>query len=277
MSSYYFSRFHLVTSKNISDKIDFLLTGLRNDATTESHGFLYKFFNSEPFEFDGKEYITGHLVKYNPEDVEKVVSEDSMKIIEEDIKNKVVGMARYIIDANSSIIMFNEIPVISKETFASRFMELFEENHDNFFTEFVISPIKEQYSFVERIKEFKAVKKISIMLYPSNPHFADRWRGIDERLKSNNISRYREIQENNKSGENIKVDTETENKFLMAEDGYGNSSASGIDEKGEENTISTTDDSKHVSKSINFEITQVPEILKELYQTLKTVIARTQK
>lgn len=278
MALFFFSRYHIATGKDMQDKVDFLLTGVRNDATTDYRGFLYKFFDSEVITWDGKEFITGHLVKYNPDDVEKVVNEETMKIIDEDVKNKVVGMARYIIDTSSSVIMYCEIPgVISKETFIKRFVELFETNHDNFFTEFSISPIKEQYSFIERIKMFKAVKKITITLFPSNPNYADRWRNIDERLRSNHITKYREVQENNKIGENIIIDEETESKFLMSEDGYGVSNAAGIDENGQENAISTEDTNKHVALPVNVDLNNVVDVLQTVADTLQDIVKRTQK
>jgi hypothetical protein len=157
----------------------------------------------------------------------------------------------------------------------SRFIELFELNHDNFFVEFSISPIKEQYSFVERIQLFRAVKKISITLYPSNPNFAERWQSIDERMRRNNVTKYKETQENNRTGEHLVIDEETESKFLMSEDGYGVSSATGIDENGNENTITTEEGNKHISTNVNSSMESVSEILQYLQDTLASIIRRT--
>lgn len=276
MPNLFFSRYHITTSKDISDKIDFLLTGLRNDARIDVKEFVYKFFDSEIVSFEGADFITGNLVKYHPEDKEKVVDEITMQIRDAEVKNKVVGMMRYIIDPSSSIIMFAEVPnVISKEAFSKIFPPLFEQNHDFFNTQISLSPIKEQYSFIEEVRSFKAIKKIIIVLYPSNPNFADRWKSIDERLRNNNINKYREVQTNNIPGQNISVDTETENKFLMAEDGYGVSRASGIDATGEERTVSTKDEKKHINKPITVDLNKVTDVLLLVSETLQDIVQRT--
>lgn len=277
MANLFFSRLHIATSRDTADKVDFLLIGLRNDARTDFREFLYKFFDTEVVEFDGKEFISGQLVKYNPADIERVVDESEQKIVDEDVKNKVVGMSRFIIDASSSIVMFMEVPnVISRETFVNRFTELFKKNYDDYFIELSITPIKEQYSFIETIRKFRAVKQISITLFPSNPNFADRWKVIDERLRNNHITKYKETQENNISGQNIRIDEETENKFLMAEDGYGESHASGIDENGNERTISTKDEVKHISKQIPPDMDKITDVLLVIAETLQTIVNRTQ-
>ncbi|MEQ9230981.1 MAG: hypothetical protein RIF46_09865, partial [Cyclobacteriaceae bacterium] len=230
MGKLFYSRYHIYSGKDLSNKVDFLLTGLRNDASISDRGFVYKFFNSQIHDYHGIEFISGQLVKYNPNDLEEVVDDETMSLRDENVRNKVVAKALYIIDTSSSILMHFEVPnLISKESFRKKFCQLFERNHDNFFTEFALSPIKEQYSFVEKIKTFKSIKRVNITLYPSNPNFSDRWQEIDERLRSNDIAKYREIQENLNPESSIKIDDQTESKFLMSEDGYGDSNATGVD------------------------------------------------
>lgn len=208
--------------------------------------------------------------------MEEVVDETTRKLRDENLRNKVEGKARFIIDSSSSILMFFEVSnVITKSTFIDKFCKLFEQNHGNYFTQFYISPIKEQYSFIEKVRSFKAIKKIVITLFPSNPNFADRWRSIDERLRKNNINKYKEIQENNETESRIIVDEETENKFLMSEDGYGKSDATGINENGEEKTISTKDSEKIVTKLVPNDQQQVVDILRIVAETLQEIVNRT--
>jgi hypothetical protein len=172
--------------------------------------------------------------------------------------------------------MHFEVPnLISIHTFRRKFSILFEQNHDNFFTEFSISPIKEQYSFIEKIKTFKSVKRIAITLFPSNPNYADRWKSIDERLRRNEIDKLREIQETKKPNASIKVDEETESKFMMSEDGYGECDAFGITENGEEKRISTKDRQKNVNTNLPNDMDKALDILQNVTETLKDIIKRT--
>lgn len=278
MAKLYYSRYHISTGKDLTDKLDFILTGLRNDASVSDRGFLYKFFNSEIVEFNNVEYVTGELVKYNPDDSEEVVDDDTMTIKNESIHNKVVARARYIIDPTSSILMHFDVPkVISIANFRRKFSRLFEQNHDNFFTEFSLSPIKEQYSFIEKIKLFKSVKRISITLYPSNPNYADRWKDIDERMRRVGIDKYKETQETKKPNASITVDNDTENKFLMSEDGYGECDAFGITENGEERLISTKDNQKNINSNLPNDMNKALDILLNVSETLKEIIKRTSK
>jgi len=276
MSKLLFARYTITSGGQIHDKFDFLLNGLKNEAMTSFRNYVYSFFDTEVFVFEGKEYIAGQLVKYNPDEVEEVVDEETKKIRDENLRNKVIGKAKFIIDPSSSILMFSEIPnVIATNNFIDKFHKLFELNHDNFFTEFHIVPIKEQYSFIEKVHQFRVIRKISIILFPSNPRFAERWRIVDERLRRNNIEKYREIQENAKPEAKIIIDEETESKFLMSEDGYGESKASGINELGIEKTISTNDSEKIVSKSIPNDLDKAVDVLRVVAETLQEIINRT--
>lgn len=278
MAKIYYSRYHISTSRDLTEKLDFILNGLRNDASISDRGFLYKFFNSEIVKYDNKEFITGELVKYNPDNNEEVVDDETMTIKNESIHNRVVAKARYIIDPSSSILMNFEIPnIISLLNFRKKFEQLFEKNYDNYFTVFSLSPIKEQYSFIEKIKTFRAVKKISITLYPSNPNYAERWKNIDIRMRQIGVDKYREIQETKKPNSNIIIDEDTENKFLMSEDGYGECSAFGIAPDGEEKTISTRDNLKNLNSNIPDNMCKAIDILINVSETLKEIILRTSK
>lgn len=278
MAKLFFTRYTITTGGQMTDKFDFLLNGLKNDARINYRSFIYRFFDTEVFELDGKDYIAVHLVKYNPDDMEEVVDEATKKLRDENLRNKVVGKARFIIDPSSSILMFSEVSnIISKNIFNKKFCSLFEENHGNYFTEFYISPIKEQYSFIEKVHSFKSIKKIAITLFPSNPNFAERWRNIDERLRRNNIKKYKETQENIKPEESIIIDEETESKFLMSEDGYGESNASGITTEGVEKTISTKDSQKIISKSIPNDMSAAIDVLRIVAETLQDIVSRTSK
>ncbi len=276
MPKLFFTRYTLMSARAASTKLEILLDGLRNEAFTEQRGFVYRFIDTEVFEFDGSDYIAGELVKYDPDDQEQVVNERTRKIDSEYVPNKVMGRARFIIDPRWSLLMFCEVPrAISPQTFIGISSKLFEQNHENFFTSFNISPIKERYSFIERVRKYKSIKKVSITLFPSNPNFDERWRAIDERLQKNHIDKYREIQESTANKGRILIDDETENKFLMSEDGYGSSRVSGIDENGGEKTISTSDSERDVFQDVSPDLEKPADLLEQIYQTLLNIIDRT--
>lgn len=278
MAQLFFSRYTISSSGQFKDKFDILLNGLKNEAQTNYRNSIYQFFDTEVFQFGGKDFIAGQLVKYNPDDTEEVVDDVTKKLRDQNLRNKVIGKARFIIDPSSSILMFFEVPnVIVKKAFMDKFCKLFKLNHEGFFTEFHIAPIKEQYSFIERVQNFKAIKKIAITLFPSNPNYAERWRSIDERLQRNYINKYKEIQENAKPEASILIDEETESKFLMSEDGYGESTASGINEEGIEETISTKNSEKIVSKSVPNDLDKALDVLMIVVETLQEIINRTKK
>lgn len=277
MAKFYFSRFTLAHSIP-KDKYEVLYEGISEKGTISKKNYNFSFFEIEEFEEGDKRYLTGFLVKINPLDTEQVVDEESGQIRDESLVNRVVGKSRFIIDVNSSLIMFAEVPnVIGDKIFRKRFIELFEENHSHFFVDLNINLIKERYTFITLLKQFKSINRIEIILFPSNPNFSERWEAIDTRLRANKIRKYREIQENDKVEESIIVDTETEDKFLMSEDGYGKSKASGIDADGLQKTITTNNNEKIVTDTIaTSSMDKAIDLLGKLNDTLQQIISRTE-
>jgi len=271
-----YTRYTILSSVDITDKFDFLLNGLKNEAKVLYRNRIYGFFDTAVIELEGKEYITGHLVKYNPKDTEEVVDEETNKLRDENLTNKVVAKGRFIIDPKSSILMFVEsYDALLITGFINMFSQLFELNYTDILVELNINPIKEQYTFIEKVRTLKSIKKIGITLYPSNPNFAERWRKFDERLRENQITKYREVQENTKPDSSIVIDEDTESKFQMAEDGYGKSYAYGTSEEGEEKRISTNSVEKIISKPLPPNLDNVVEVLRITAQTLQDIINRT--
>lgn len=277
MAKLYFSRFHLITGRDPSEKLQFILEGLKNDISISIRGFIYRFLNCETIDFEGKRFITGELVKYEPESSQDIVDDETMTIVSERFRNKVVATTKYVLDPSSSILMHIDVPnLIDINVFRKSFSSLFIKNHDGFFMEFSLSPIMDEYSFIEEIKTFTAIKKISITLYPSNPNSADKWVEFDKRLQRNEIEVYKEIQETRRPDGNINIDKETESKFFMSEDGYGECNALGITKNGEEKIISTKDASRNVNVKLpNDEINDIMKVIASGFDTLNEIIKRT--
>ncbi len=251
MSKFNFARFHLHTSKDLSDKNAFILKGLSIEGKKEDRGHLYSFSNIKQQNENGVTFIFGQLLKYDPHSDEETYDESKSVIINTQIKNRVLGKASFIINSDSSIIAFSPAPnIITQERFIKTFRDLFKENHENMFTDISLSLIKEQYTFIEKVRTLKTIKRIKITLYPSNPNNRDRWKDIDERLQKNDITKYTETLENNKDESGIIIDDETENKFLMSEDGYGDCMAVGSDENDGEKKITT----KEKNRTITFDV-----------------------
>jgi hypothetical protein len=260
----------------VEDKITFLLEGLSNKAKVVKSGNKYQLFNCQLFDHLNQEYITGELVKYKDGFKEEFVNEQTNSLGLQDVNNKVIAKSRFILDIRSSLIMHFEITnQIFKKSFEEIFCKLFEMNSESVFPHLNISPIIEKYSFIERIKEVQKLEKIKIILQPSNPRFADQWKLIDKKLRDNHIKKYTEIQESKNQNESIIVDDETQNKFLMSEDGYGEAYASGTNQSGEPINISTKDKNKLVHQDLESSDLEAIEILNRVKKVLESIIQRT--
>jgi len=275
--NYYFLRFHISTATDIESKLNFILKGLSSKAVVEQYGYSFKFFDIESINEDDTIFITGHLVKYTGDYDEEVVDEKLSGLTETNIKNKVVGKVRFFLMPDSALIAFHEQGnILNRSIFQNKFSELFDKNFDNYFVKFSTSPIVEQYSFLEEVKKFKSIKKVEINLIPSNPRFSDRWKTIDERLRINHITNYKEILENKLTG-SVEIDKETESKIYMSEDGYGEASAHGLDVNGEKKSISTKSRNKVAKKSVPADFLDATSLLRLLMPVLLEIVKRTKK
>ncbi len=282
MSRLFFARYFALSGLPTNTpelKLDFLLDGTTNDGSVELRGFVYRFLETQVFTWQQQDFVTGHLVKYRRDDLEKVVDEAAREIVLENLKNKLEAESRFIIDPSSGIMMFIAFPKkITKTIFMSKFPELFVKNHGNFFVEFHLESIIDRYSFVERVKKFKALSKITINLTPSNPHSPDLWKPFDDWMVAHNIDGYTEIQQNKSDVSGIIIDGATERKFLMAEDGYGRSTATGVDENGEKNTISTRDSEQDAHEDLPPDTVDDPRSIMDMVkEKLLEIKERTMK
>eukprot|EP01012_Entosiphon_sulcatum_P037428 TRINITY_DN4801_c0_g2_i1.p1 TRINITY_DN4801_c0_g2~~TRINITY_DN4801_c0_g2_i1.p1 ORF type:complete len:277 (-),score=35.69 TRINITY_DN4801_c0_g2_i1:772-1602(-) len=246
---YLFSRFHLTQQIEQAQKNKYLKTGLLTKATVELRKFRYKFFDVTDALFRDENYLIGSLVKYDPDAVDETVDETGEKITKVQNANKAIAKVNFILHPTSSLLIFQDGgSLLSVNTFYEVFIKLFSQNHSG---EDVISisPIQDEYSFIETVGNLTEIKKIVIELVPSNPHFGEHWEDIDKKLKERKITNYKEIQENKKEGEGIVPDTETKNKFYMSEDGYGVSTVIGK-QNDKLRTITTKKKNKQVKKRV---------------------------
>lgn len=247
MARFIFNRFRVEASEKIENKLQFMLDGMTTESKTSYLKHAYKLVEVNV----KNNYISGLLIKYDPYSIDEVFDDANSKLSTDSIKNKIVAKSFFIVDYVNGLLIFEEVPnLISKNTFISRFKELFIQNHKEKRTVLInISGIVEQYSFLERVKDLKKIEKITLNLVPSNPHFADRWEIVDDRFRKLNIGKYKEIQET-KNIDGILIDEETESKILMSEDGYGDTSVLGKDEYNILTKIST----KNKERTVTLEV-----------------------
>ncbi|MEO4005053.1 DUF4747 family protein [Flavobacterium sp. CAU 1735] len=272
MSKMFFNRLHL----NLSDnrlKRPFIIDGIRSVAAAGYNDYSYKIIDIETL----NNYILGYLVKYDPYGRGEILDEVTGTARQGGTVNSIVAKSMFLINTDEMIIAYEEIQnLISKTMFVRMFTDLFHINHEGQDFEFSISSIREQYSFIEQVKTMREIKRVSISLVPSNPNNADLWRQTDERLQSNNITKYKEIQESN-NAEGLVIDDETIAKMAMSEDGYGIAEASGKDENGHQMTITTKTRNQEITQNLpdNIERTGMSNIINYLSRTFERIRQRT--
>lgn len=275
MSKFYFNRLHLNVPEG-TNKSTLYFDGIRSNASAGYNEYAYKIINVESKD----NFILGTLVKYDPYGKGEYLNESTGKVEKGGTVNTVVAKSTFVIQVDESVIAFKEVPnVISKTMFNRMFKELFDINNKDKYYDFSMTSITEQYSFVAKVETLKTICKINITLVPSNPRNADIWKNMDERLRNNNISRYRETQETNRP-EGIKLDDETKSKMYMSEDGYGVSIASGYDDSGSIVTLTTKQSNKEVVTELPVDIESnggFDKIIGYLRGTFNKISERTKK
>lgn len=268
----FFNRLHLIISDN-RPKRPFIIDGIRSAASDGFNDYSYKIINVE---IDGS-YIKGYLIKYDPYGRGEVLDETTSTVKNGGTVNNIVAKSLFIINTDEMIIAFEEIRnLISKNMFARMFTKLFNINQQGQSFEFFISSIREQYSFIEQVRNLKQISRVSITLVPSNPNNADLWRDTDERMQENRITKYKEIQESSNE-EGIVVDDLTIAKMAMSEDGYGFAEANGYDVQGNPITITTRTRNQEITQVLPDHIEQsgMARIIEYLNRTFERIKDRT--
>lgn len=273
MPKLYFNRLHLNINDN-SPKSFFIIDGIKSVSSAPFNDYSYTFTD---IEVKDDVYIKGYLVKYDPYGRGEVLDQSTGTVKKGGTVNNIVAKSFFLINIPEMVIAFEEIKsIISKRMFARMFLEIFKLNRKGFIFELSISAISEKYSFIERVRSIEKINKISITLVPSNPSNADLWRDTDERIRRNNITRYKEIQET-VSDKGILIDEETIAKMAMSEDGYGVANAVGKDNEGNSVSITTSSKSQDVTCVLpeNIERKGLLTIIDYLSNTFNKIKERT--
>jgi hypothetical protein len=238
---YYFGRLNLITGDN--DKVGLLRKALASDAVLAVRGQRWGFYEFRELEDPSGLFMSGYLVKYNPEAEEEIVIPERHALEDKAVENKVMAKSRFFLHASSGLIVYHPVGgQISRKLFPRRFVQVFEDALANFFVNADIQSIEEEYSFEEMLKSFTFIREVSIHLHPSNPSSRDIWQNVDRRMKELNASDYREKYESDERKGGLKVveDQNIRQKIAMAVDGYGNVEVTG-DRDGKMLKVSTLD------------------------------------
>lgn len=272
---YFFGRFNLAATYD--NKRDYVLQGLRGGTIIQGRGSGWGFFEIEETLVENEQWVYGYLVKYKPEGEEEIVVRETQQIEDEAVINRVMDKSRFFMHLSSGIIAYRPISnQISRQQFTERFVEIFRENHDNFFLNVDIQSITEDLSLLELLRKFSRIQEVLISLHPSNPSNRDVWQRTDERIKALNAATYQEkIEADPKSsGLNVVNDDETTGKITMAVDGYGKAEVRGTLD-GETKVVSSDDNP--ISIQAPNDEALVEDILKTVLLTFRIIKGRFDK
>jgi len=219
---YYFGRLNVIGSH--PDRPSLLTDGLGPLEITTRRGLKWGFFKVGTLTNPVGEFVHGFLVKFKPLAEEEVAIPETHEIDDRTVENRIRAKARFFLHRSSHIIAYRPSGrEISRSVFVNRFKELFENNLGGFFVDTEILPIDEQHQIRDAIRTLQKISRVQVRLHPSNPSNRDVWKRVDERLRTIDVSSYREDYEADptSAGLNIANDEELSSKMAMAEDGYG--------------------------------------------------------
>jgi hypothetical protein len=266
-----FARLNLIAQ--YEDKAQFVRAGLQSNQLRRVREHLWGFFEVEGV--DGHaEYLTGYLAKVRPQNAEEVGDLVARSFAMTTVENRAIAKSRFFLHVPTGLLAYQYVSShIEQRTFEEQFARLFEEGYKQFFVTADVLTVEERANFLDAIRTFDRVQTLSVSLHPTNPHFSEVYRAIDERLKAIDAKDYRETIAADPNGPGLRVteDSDIRSKAMMAEDGYGKLSASGtrngrsVQASTSENPITTSVDVRDRSPS---------QILSELADEFMSIIRR---
>jgi len=208
-------------------------------------------------------YVFGKLSKYAKDGHVKVIDEVNRSQIDSEAPNLLEASSPFVYLPEFSGISFLHVwNGIQEEIFPRRFKSIIEEGFDNFFVGCDIEPVSDYRAFTTKLAKLEKLTEISARVYPPNPLFGRLWgdlndyiskrnasevsikerTGKEEGLKSEVIELMNRILDNSEFEPELPADI-SDAAILMAADGYGRGSVSGVTE-GEEVVIKTSDTQK---------------------------------
>lgn len=192
-------------------------------------------------------YIFANLSKYF--DVGEV------KLIDEKYKRQVSSETQDLLKASTPFIYLPDFSGIAymhvwneidESTFPRRFQEVIEAAYGGFFVRCELDPISDLRSFLTKLNALEKITELSAKVHPTNPLFGRLWEDLDKYVKDRNADQVT-VHETSSSGLHTKIKeliagilknkkwapetpaSITDAAILMAADGYGVGSATGIE------------------------------------------------
>ena len=266
-----FARLNLIAQ--YEDKQQFVLTGLRSHQLRRVREHLWGYFGVESL---GRysDYVTGYLAKLRPENAEEVGDLVAHAISTTTVVNRAIAKSRFFLHIPTGLLAYQYVSGhITQAIFEEQFARLFEEGYKQFFVAADVSTVEERERFLEALGEFERVQSVTIELHPTNPHYSEVYRAIDERLKALQAKNYKEVITAATDGPGLRAESDPEirSKATMAEDGYGKATASG-QRAGKTAQISTSQNP--VTAHVETRDRSPTEILGELIDDFRAIIRR---
>jgi hypothetical protein len=245
-NKYFFGRFNVIGSYEESGKKEFILRGLKSEKFVKVRTSKWGFFEVDEFrDSELGDFITGYLAKYIPDFQEDVAIPDKQEIEKEKVDNKIDAMARFFLHVKSGITVYHAASGIGSEKFREKFPQVFIEGVGAMFVNADMQSLEQEQKIFDAIKQFSQIRRVKIILHPSNPGNRPLWKNWDEHLHEVRATSYKEEYEadpkqNPEGLSKVGDRREITEKIHMAEDGYGYAEVNGHMD-GKDTTVSTGD------------------------------------
>lgn len=220
--SYFMGRFNLLAQYNDSKRA-YILKSLKKHQLVKRRDFEWGFLGVEELTYAEQDFVYGYLVKVRPTLDEEVIDRDKHASSYESLSNAIVAKCDFFLHYRSGVMAYRPISnQVSAQLFRDRFSDVFMEANERIFCDAEIQTIQEDLEIFEAIKRFKTIRKLEVVLHPSNPSSRYLYRKKDGQLKSMDVEKYTETYESKrKEGIIIPDDSEAYANIVMATDGYG--------------------------------------------------------
>jgi len=268
---YFLGRLHLIA--HFKDKLNYIKRSLSTTKTVTERQNDWGFFDVRSLEIENEIYYYGYLVKYKPVDNDEMVDKIGHQLTNILINDRVQAKSFFLLHPQSGLIGYHLVSgQISDNQFKKQFKCIFEAANDNLLINVDIIAVADSTEILSAIKHFDSIQTIRFAVYPSNPRFNDKWRNIDDKLRSMRADFFKGVYYG-KEGLDIQNNDERISEVLMAVDGYGKAKVDGI-KAGKKHSISTTKEPINVNSTKEGPIEQMvmPIInkFKEIWSRMST-------
>lgn len=175
---------------------EMLLDAIKKPISVKYRGNAWTFIDVDEYKQAGHHYIFGRLSKYAPEGEVGVVDESTRSEKKQIEPNLLVASSPFVyIPAHSGIVFLNVSGQIEVSTFITRFCEIVERTHHNFFVDCDIELVTDLKTFAAKLSSLQGIFKIEARVSPPNPLFSPLWESLERYLRGRNTDRMTVIED----------------------------------------------------------------------------------